>query len=349
MVAGAAPAATLKGVFVIMPGADFDLDGELMGDVRNLIEYCGDVIALVDPEFRFRYVTPSSFATFGWRPEELIGVSIFDLLDPGERDAILAKAQHANGTDIEYVTITALNRRRDGGGVWIEATVRRLVKQDGGTVAVIVMRDITERKKLEQEYAALAFMDGLTGLANRRAFDVELEKQWARVSRDGTPLSLLMLDIDHFKLFNDLYGHIEGDDCLKAVAAAIAGAVREQDTAFRYGGEEMAVILPGADAQGALEAGERLRSAIAKLAISHRASPSGKYLTVSIGAASLGKDPKLDVGQSAEFLKVADKALYAAKRLGRDRVVYGLRGDEAPLAGDAPVPLGLVEGKRNRG
>ena len=118
---------------------------------------------------------------------------------------------------------------------WIEINPRliRDAVTDAPLEAVLVMRDVTERKLLEEQLSAMAMTDGLTGLANRRAFDEALEREWRRTLREGAQMSLLLLDIDHFKEFNDLNGHQVGDDCLRAVAAATAGAVRQTDTVAR--------------------------------------------------------------------------------------------------------------------
>jgi diguanylate cyclase (GGDEF)-like protein len=135
--------------------------------------------------------------------------------------------------------------------------------------AVIVMRDITERKTLEDKLFTLALTDGLTGLLNRRAFDEALALEWKRTARYGSQISLLLLDLDYFKRFNDQYGHLAGDDCLRAVAAAVRGAVRTTDRVARYGGEEITVILPSTSSAGAVGAAEKVRSAVEALGIPH--------------------------------------------------------------------------------
>ncbi|AUN95667.1 sensor domain-containing diguanylate cyclase [Pseudazoarcus pumilus] len=165
----------------------------------------------------------------------------------------------------------------------------------------------------------LAAEDGLTGLANRRAFDERLAAEIARARRERTPLSLLLVDVDHFKPYNDLYGHLEGDDCLREVAALIRQVAthRGGDFAARYGGEEFAVLLSGTAEDGAARVGERLRAAIADAGIEHAGSPCG-YLTLSVGAAALCIDMP---GDAQDLMRRADRALYQAKHDGRDRVV----------------------------
>ena len=164
----------------------------------------------------------------------------------------------------------------------------------------------------------LAFLDGLTGIANRRQFDLELEKEWRRMMRRNAPLSLLMIDIDHFKAFNDHYGHGAGDECLRLVARSIAGVIkRPGDLAARYGGEEFAVILPDTDERGAAVVAESMLRAINALQIAHETSPVAGQVTISLGAASY-------VPQRHEtpqgLINAADRALYLAKTAGRNQI-----------------------------
>lgn len=164
---------------------------------------------------------------------------------------------------------------------------------------------------------ALAAVDPVTGLANRRCFDRCLASEWRRALRDGKPLSLLLIDADHFKSYNDSYGHLSGDNCLRHIAAAAAEAVsRPGDLVARYGGEEFAVILPDTDATGAAEIARGICAALRRKNLSHTANPCG-MVTVSIGCATLAPA----FGHSAlSLLQMADEALYRAKFAGRDRV-----------------------------
>lgn len=164
----------------------------------------------------------------------------------------------------------------------------------------------------------LSTIDPLTGLANRRRFAEALATEWGRAQRSLGPLGAVMVDIDHFKLYNDRYGHLAGDACLRRVAATLAENVRgPSDIVARYGGEEFSTILPGADQAEALHVGERLRAAVARLAEPHVGMPLG-IVTVSVGAASIVPAPD---GNPEALLEAADAALYQAKEQGRDRVV----------------------------
>lgn len=169
----------------------------------------------------------------------------------------------------------------------------------------------------EARHRALAQTDELTGLANRRAFNVRLHEEWTRAAQEEATLGLLLIDADHFKQYNDVFGHLEGDDCLRLLATVIAATVECRGAmAARYGGEEFAVLMPGADLETARQAGQAIRDAVVAERLPHPTGPSGVQ-TVSIGAASLGPEP----GQPPSVLvKRADEALYCAKLGGRDQV-----------------------------
>jgi diguanylate cyclase (GGDEF)-like protein len=159
----------------------------------------------------------------------------------------------------------------------------------------------------------LAFLDGLTGIANRRQFDRQLEKEWRRAARQEVPLSVLMIDIDHFKRFNDRYGHEAGDDCLRLVACTISGILkRPGDLVARYGGEEFAVILPDTDEKGACLVAEAIRLAVEALNLTCSSS-----VTISLGVT--GDIPRRQ-GNLQDWINAADRALYRAKKAGRNQV-----------------------------
>ncbi len=165
----------------------------------------------------------------------------------------------------------------------------------------------------------LAAIDGLTHIYNRRKFDETLDLEWRRTARARTPLSLIMLDIDHFKLFNDNYGHARGDDCLKRVADALKNALqRPGDFIGRYGGEEFAVILADSDPEGARHMAEKLRQAVADLKIPHEYSDTASCVTISLGVATL-RAPSADVSLE-KFIDAADDMLFQSKKNGRNQV-----------------------------
>jgi len=171
-----------------------------------------------------------------------------------------------------------------------------------------------------RELERLARQDGLTGLANRSAFDEALLREVERARRYGAGLSLIMGDVDHFKAYNDRYGHIAGDHCLQQVAQVLQGTCRTgSDMAARYGGEEFALILPETDAAGAAAAAERLRAHLARLQLPHAGSATAAHVTISLGAVTFAGDADIAPG---ELLERADQALYHSKRSGRDRFTH---------------------------
>ena len=168
-----------------------------------------------------------------------------------------------------------------------------------------------------QELIRISSSDGLTGIANRRFFDESMVIEWRRARRHSNSLAMLMCDVDFFKRYNDTYGHIAGDDCLRKVATAIrSNTERPSDIVARYGGEEFAVVLPETTVGGALMVAEKIRNAIRTLNIPHSESPSGRItMSIGIAAAAPGFDNPPD-----DLINAADKALYRAKHEGRDRV-----------------------------
>ena len=171
-------------------------------------------------------------------------------------------------------------------------------------------------KAQEDFLRSLVFIDGLTGVANRRRFDEALLSEWRQCQRAGTPLALLMIDIDHFKRYNDHYGHPTGDACLQQVAAVLKAAMqRACDLVARYGGEEFVCLLPGCDQAPALAKAQALQAALAAQGIAHEASPTAAWVTLSIGVAVA--QPQAG-GSPAALVAAADAALYSAKHRGRN-------------------------------
>lgn len=192
---------------------------------------------------------------------------------------------------------------------------------DGKLIAVVeTLRDMTEQKLAEMALQDLATKDGLTGVANRRSLDEALRLEWLRAQRNAAPLAFLLADVDHFKAYNDTYGHPKGDECLRAIAGMINSKIfRPADLVARYGGEEFAVIMPGTDLEGAISVAERVREAVIALDMPHRGSGTAGHVTVSVGVAALVPSP----ATTPELLvAAADAALYRAKHGGRNRVAW---------------------------
>jgi diguanylate cyclase (GGDEF)-like protein/PAS domain S-box-containing protein len=296
-------------------------------DFERLAEYSADVICRSGVDMRWRYVSPSSLAVLGWTPEEMIGMEAFALIYHEDLPHLNAVATRNFSPGVEPERVAVRMRKKDETLVWIEFTARVVRDPSTGEAveAVVTMRDISESKALEERLSVLALTDGLTELANRRAFDKALVREWKRTLREGSQISLVLLDIDYFKEFNDQYGHQVGDDCLRAVSQAVAGTVRASDIAARYGGEEIAAILPSTNTTGAVELAEKVRSAVEALQITHEGNPGGgSWLTVSAGVATALSRQGGTMKMPESLLLAADNALYKAKREGRNRVATAL-------------------------
>ena len=192
--------------------------------------------------------------------------------------------------------------------IYVEGNFRRLEEKNEVVGILGVLRDVTEKIKLEKELLELSITDGLTGLHNQRHFFKELDKEMERAIRQRTPLSLLLFDLDDFKAYNDLNGHLEGDKVLKSVAQPLLRAVRRMDSAYRYGGDEFTVILPGAPKKEAAQVAERIKK-------SFKTMPYLQEINLSIGLVEF--DPQYDL---TAFIQHADQAMYSAKKMGGNQI-----------------------------
>ncbi|MGB6101995.1 MAG: diguanylate cyclase [Comamonas sp.] len=208
--------------------------------------------------------------------------------------------------------------------MWTRTAGQRTMAINGmafGRHYLLAFTDQTEQHARSEMLQQMAFIDGLTGIANRRQLDLTLKAEWGRCQRSGQPLAVLMIDIDLFKPFNDLYGHQAGDECLAAVAGALrAGLSRPHDLVARYGGEEFLCVLPMCDMPGAMRKADALRAAVQDLGIGHAGSHVADVVTVSVGVATLVPD---DRGGPEHLVALADQRLYRAKQAGRNCVVGG--------------------------
>lgn len=278
---------------------------------------------------QFVYIGPQIEALLGWAPSSWVTVGDWaSRMHPEDREWVVnyCVAQSLAGVDHEadYRALT-----RDDRYVWIRDVVH-VVRNDDGTVASLIgfMFDISERKRTEQQLIALqkeleelSFRDGLTGVANRRRFDALMEIEWSDAQRNRQPLSLIMLDIDYFMQYNDCYGHLEGDICLKRVARMLtAAATRARDLLARFGGEEFVLVLPETDETAVRMLAERCRDLILGAQIPHEQSAISPVLTISLGVGTMipGHDDEL-----LPFIDRVDKRLYEAKQQGRNCIVAG--------------------------
>ncbi|MGI3778990.1 MAG: sensor domain-containing diguanylate cyclase [Janthinobacterium lividum] len=306
---------------------------------RMLAENGTDLITQFDDGMRRSYVSPACRALLGYEPRELLGQAPHALVVEEDKAAVAAAVAGLAAGGAPMLLSYRL-RRRDGEALWVEATGRRM---EGGGGFLFTVRDISRRKAVEQDLheanarlERLVMLDGLTGIDNRRSFDLALEREVRAAARSGLALSLLLIDIDHFKRLNDSHGHSVGDECLRLIAATIGGWMkRPADHLARYGGEEFAVLLPQTEGDGAALLAGRLCEAVRGLDLSHIVA-GGARLSISIGVATLHG---VQDGESGRVLvDAADRALYEAKQGGRDRVVVG--DVRAPHGrGEAPALL----------
>jgi diguanylate cyclase (GGDEF)-like protein/PAS domain S-box-containing protein len=291
-------------------------------DFRLLAEQSSDMVMRIGLDERILYVSPSCARVIGWDPDQIIGTPALAGVNAEDLPAVRQTVAALKLGNTEEARVIYRNRHREKGEIWVETALRVTRASGTGDVdgVVAISRDMTEQKDLQDRLTARAASDGLTGLANRRHFDERLRDEWARAKRDGMPLSLLMIDVDHFKKFNDQYGHQAGDACLRSLAQVLAKeARRPADLAARYGGEEFALLLPGADAEGCALIGERVRDALQRLGMPHAVNPPSKLVTVSLGGAT--NLPGGIATDCTSLVEAADRALYAAKDGGRDRLV----------------------------
>jgi diguanylate cyclase (GGDEF)-like protein/PAS domain S-box-containing protein len=295
--------------------------------LRSIVEHSVDTIFRMTPACEILYVSPAVRRQLGYEPNELLGKVVFDLIHEPDRSIARAAAAKSAEPGVDNSPGTQRWMHKDGHLVWIEVNGRMVRGENGQpNEIIIVTRDISGRKALEEQLEQLATTDALTGLRNRRGFDEVLDREWKRTMRTGSPTSLLLLDLDHFKRLNDAYGHAVGDDCLRTAAQAFRAAVRREiDEVFRYGGEELAAILPHTDLEGAIQLAESVCGAIAGLRVPHRENhEGGGVMTASIGVATALSRDGGTTRMPGALLQAADTALYKAKQRGRNRVEAGL-------------------------
>ncbi len=262
----------------------------------------------------------------GYTDTELSTMTFSDFSDSDDAKLNMKLLNELIEGKIDHYFLEKRYFRKDGQLVWGEVTTSLFTSfNDESYYAIGMVNDITERKIAEQQlkeaYQEMEYLsnrDGLTGIANRRYFDDFLMREYAHSVRSSRPLSLIMLDIDFFKEYNDKYGHLSGDECLKQVASTIEKTIhRPKDLVARYGGEEFVIILPETDRIGASVVAKKIHSSVKELNIPHIGSNINKYLTVSVGISTLTLD---STSMPENLILEADKALYQAKQKGRNRV-----------------------------
>lgn len=294
---------------------------------RLLAEHSSDAVVCVAMDGEQLYVSPTFGQMTGWSDQESAGREWTHFVHPDDRRAVRDIVQRlSNG--IGQATATYRHFCKDGSPLWVEASFVLLPAEDGEPAQFVAnIRDITARKFAEdrltaanQELAKQVAYDSLTRLANRRRFAEALDQEWKRAARDVRPLSLLMIDVDCFKAYNDRYGHQRGDQALQSVATAIASLVRRPgDLVARYEEKKFAVVLTNTEAFEASEVAEKVRAAIEELGIEHPTNLPAGCVTASIGIGT-SYPARQDAGASQETLiSTTDTALFGAKRSGRNR------------------------------
>ncbi|KJC41381.1 diguanylate cyclase [Bradyrhizobium sp. LTSP857] len=291
---------------------------------RLLAENVEDVVARLDLSGKRLYMSPSIEKMLGWTPAEALQQEGYEILHPAHRELVKHTVDRLGPTE-RTAMCEYLMRSKSGDYVWVESQFSFIEGTDSSSPEVlVVVRDIAKRKAAEEQLVAanarlkdLSETDTLTGIANRRRFDEMHEREFKRCHRAQAELSLLFIDIDKFKAFNDTYGHTAGDECIQRVANALKSNLkRPGDLVARYGGEEFAVLLPETDAQNAGMVAETLRLAVCNMAVPHQGNSHGR-VTISIGVAG----SRCDTASSpAVVLAAADTALYVSKQNGRNQV-----------------------------
>jgi two-component system cell cycle response regulator len=287
--------------------------------LRRIVNGMDEGLMIVEADGRIQYSNPACERYLGYGPSELAGRSLPDLLGAALAQEYLDYFA-ACATDPAAVhgagAREVLIRHNDGALRAMDLTLSPMAA--GEPLFIGLLHDITHHKRSETALQHAAMVDQLTQIANRRRFDDFLDKEWQRALRSSQPLSLIVLDVDHFKLYNDALGHAAGDLCLQKVAAALQSrALRTTDLAARYGGEEFVLLFAETTLDTALVLAESIRALVESLHLPHPGSPTSEWLTVSIGVASI---VPTQFDRIEQFFVAADREMYAAKAAGRNRV-----------------------------
>ncbi|MFP7297994.1 diguanylate cyclase domain-containing protein [Neobacillus niacini] len=285
---------------------------------RFITENTTDLISYLNPDGTYKYLSPSSLELLGYHHEDLVGRNLYEYLYPEEMEKVTSLVLKAD-CDLDFASFSHRVRKKDGSFIWVETnarTIRNTTRKLEGIVAV--SRDISERiekeKKLQETNMMLKFIsntDGLTGIPNRRYFDERLQEEWKRTKRNKIPFSVIMIDIDYFKKYNDFNGHQAGDDCLRRVAATLKDTLkRPGDFAARYGGEEFVILLPDTDEPGAAHVAARLQENVRILNMPYIPTEQEPTVSISIGFATIIPNEKV---KPEDLIKLADDKLYHAK------------------------------------
>ncbi|MGI6551544.1 MAG: sensor domain-containing diguanylate cyclase [Bacillota bacterium] len=303
---------------------------------QRIVETAIEGILIFDKDYRITFANKNMASMLGYTVNEMLGRSYISFFPESQLDVYKhQESLRKKGLDSVYECCLL---RKDGQKHWFLISAKPIFDDYGRFEGSFGMfTDINERKEMEllleetnRQLTELSNKDSLTGIPNRRCFDATLEHEYSRLRRSKSKLSVILLDIDHFKEYNDYYGHVMGDDCLRQVGKVLTSCIsRSVDLAARYGGEEFACILPDTDIHGAVKIAERIRQRIQDLKIEHKKSSVSEFVTASFGVITVRYSPKVSL---ADIVAMADKLLYKAKVSGRNRIVFAeLKGDKSAL------------------
>lgn len=285
---------------------------------RTLVEQSLEGIMIVQDNV-IKFINPKLLVILNYREQDMVGKEILRFFYPDDRDLLSENIKKIHREKQGEVPLEIRMIHKNDEIIYMEV-LSTLIQYEGNPAVLITLRDITERKKSEAELKRLVITDDLSGLYNQRYFYIEISKEIERAKRHERALSLLLIDIDDFKDFNDKYGHWEGDYVLKKIGEILLKNVRDIDMAFRYGGEEFAVILPDAHSKEAVKVAERIRKVVGKTVFypfTLEGQPDITNRTVSIGVTEFHTEDTIK-----SFLKRVDNAMYTAKARGKNGVVH---------------------------
>lgn len=316
---------------------------------RLLIDHSPEMMVLSPLNGSPRYASPAVESLTGFSADEYLQLRDLQIMHPEDREKASVILEQLRQGQL-FHTMRYRTLQKNGEHRWVEATITGYLEPGsdrvGGYVAMV--RDFAEQKEREDQLAAehlqlskAAFKDDLTGIANRRKFNEALRREGLRQTRSKHALSLLLMDVDCFKQYNDTYGHVAGDHCLQQIAELMTQLLRrESDLVARFGGEEFVALLPMTDLSGAVLLADSIRHAVASLQLPHASSPHN-VVTVSVGVASWGVGDQLDCDG---FITQADVALYRAKETGRNRTCASKSDSRNSLCSEADD----IAGERRR-
>jgi diguanylate cyclase (GGDEF)-like protein/PAS domain S-box-containing protein len=293
---------------------------------QQIVEAAIEGILVFDKQYRITFSNKNMASLLGYTTDEMLGRTFISFFPESQLHVYnyqQSLRKRGEGSVYECCLL-----RKDGNIHWFLVSAKPILDDHGrfeGSFAMLT--DINERKEMElllaetnRQLTELSNSDSLTGIANRRCFDATLAHEYSRLKRSKSRLSIIMLDIDHFKEYNDSYGHVMGDECLRQIGRALASCInRNVDLAARYGGEEFACILPDTDIHSAVKIAEKIRQKIRELEIVHETSPVSEFVTASFGVTTVQYTSE---SSPSDFVAMADKLLYKAKVSGRNRIEY---------------------------